>query len=89
MKHKKIIDVPATTKEIVEFVTCDLCGKRIEENSFDVNEVEVRHRTGWQSPEGGNGEEVSVDVCGNCFDQKLLPWLHSQGVIPNTREWEW
>lgn len=32
MKHTKVIEIPATTQEVVDFVTCDLCGQVIEEN---------------------------------------------------------
>ena len=89
MKHMKTVSVPASTREIVEFVSCDLCGAKIKSKDFDVDEVEVRHKTGCSYPEGGSGEEVSVDMCGKCFDGKLVPWLRSQGVEPNTREWDW
>ena len=89
MKHMKTVEVPATTRERVDFVTCDLCGAKIEDRPFEVNEVEVRHKTGSNYPEGGSGDEVSVDMCGKCFDQKLVPWLRSQGVEPSTREWDW
>ena len=89
MKHMKTVSVPASTREVVEFVSCDLCGAKIKGKDFDVNEVEVRHKTGWSYPEGGSGVEVSVDMCGKCFDEKLVPWLRSQGIQPNTREWDW
>ena len=89
MKHIKTIEVPATTRETVDFVVCDLCGARINEKNYDVDEVEVRHKTGHSCPDGGNGEETSVDMCGKCFDEKLVPWLRSQGAEPRTEEWDW
>jgi len=89
MKHMKKVDVPATTRDAVDFVTCDLCGAKIEEGRNDVNEIEVRHKTGSSFPEGGIGEETSVDMCGKCFDEKLVPWLRSQGAEPRTEDWDW
>jgi hypothetical protein len=89
MEHTKEIAVPATTRVIVDFVTCDICGAKIWEPGYEVNEVEVRHKTGANYPEGGSGEETSVDICGECFDKKLLPWLRSQGAEPRTEDWEW
>lgn len=87
MKHMKTVEIPATTIEVVHFVICDLCGAKIEESSYDVDEVEVRHKTGDNYPEGGSGEETSIDMCGKCFDEKLVPWLRSQGAAPRTEDW--
>lgn len=90
MRHMKTIEVPATTREIVDFVTCDICGEKINRSDgYEVNEIEVRHKTGTSYPECGSGEETSVDMCGKCFDEKLVPWLRSQGAEPRTEEWDW
>lgn len=90
MKHTKTVEVPATTREIVSYVTCDLCGEKIEgRDTYDVNEVEIRYKTGRNYPEGGSGDETSVDMCGKCFEEKLVPWLRSQGVEPRTEDWSW
>lgn len=94
MKHIKTVEVPATeipatTRQWVDFVTCDLCGARlIAVGSYIVDEVEVRHRTGTRFPEGGGGEETSVDMCGRCFDEKLVPWLRSKGAEPRIEDWD-
>ncbi len=90
MKHLKTIPIPATTREVVDHVSCDLCGTTITENyNYEVNEVEVRHKTGTSYPEGGSSEETSVDMCGKCFDEKLVPWLRSQGAEPRSEDWDW
>lgn len=89
MEHIKTVEVPATIKEVVDFVTCDLCGTKIDVRGYDVDDVKVSHRTGSNYPEGGNGDETSVDMCGKCFDEKLVPWLRSNGAEPRTKEWEW
>lgn len=88
MQHFKTVEVPATTKQVHDFDTCDICGIKIDDGGVHgVNEVEVRHKTGQSYPEGGGGEEISVDMCGKCFDEKLLPWLRSLGVVLRTKEW--
>jgi len=89
MKHMKTVQVPATEKQIVEKVTCDLCGAEIKRESYSSEEVEIKHRTGDSYPEGGSGDETRVDMCGKCFDEKLVPWLRSQGAEPITEEWDW
>jgi len=89
MKYMKKVEVPAKMKDVVDFVTCDLCGVKITEEGYEVSEVEVRHKIGYSCPSGGSGEETSVDMCGKCFDEKLLPWLRSQGAEPSTEDWDW
>lgn len=89
MKHMKTVQVPATKKQVVEKVTCDLCGAEIKRTGYSAEEVEIKHRTGDNYPEGGIGDETSVDMCGKCFDEKLVPWLRSQGAEPRTEEWDW
>ena len=88
MKHMKTVEVPATTRKVVARVTCDLCGAPIVERGRDVSEIEVRHKSGWSCPDGGDGKEVSADLCGPCFDGKLIPWLRSQGAEPRTETWD-
>ena len=89
MKHTRTETVPATTRTAVYRVTCDLCGQEIQRGRRgNAEEVEVKHRTGSAYPEGGSGEEVSVDMCASCFDTKLVPWLREQGAQVQTTEWE-
>ncbi|MFH1116876.1 MAG: hypothetical protein V1792_23415 [Pseudomonadota bacterium] len=85
----KRIEIPAITQNIVDFVACDICGAKISHGCYEVDEVEVRHKTGSSYPEGGSGTEVTVDMCGKCFDEKLVLWLRSIGAAPRVEEWEW
>lgn len=89
MKHIKTKKVPAKKIDVIDFVSCDICGSVIKDDLFKVNEIEVRHKKGSNYPEGGSGVEITVDICGKCFDEKLVPWLRSQGADPITTEWDW
>lgn len=89
MKHMKTVSVAAHEKQVEDRVTCDLCGAEIREKLYSAEEVTVCHRTGDSYPEGGSGTEVDVDMCGPCFDTKLVPWLRSIGVEPVARNWSW
>jgi len=89
MRHMKTIHIPASERSDVDFVTCDLCKEKIEESRYEVDEVEIRRKTGVSYPESGNGIKINVDMCGKCFDEKLMPWLRSQGAEPLTDEWDW
>jgi hypothetical protein len=89
MKHMKTVVIPETTKQVVDFITCDLCKEKIpKEQSYMVDRVEINHRVGEHYPEGGYGTDTSVDMCGKCFDEKLIPWLLSQNAEPQTEEYD-
>jgi hypothetical protein len=89
MKHKKTIIIPVHTRIVTEFETCDLCSNKLKEGDFEVNQVEVCHKKGVNYPESGRGVETTFDICGNCFEQKMVPWLVSQGAKPQIEKWDW
>lgn len=89
MKHKKIVRVPATTREVTEKTTCDLCQREIRKDQYDATETHVSLRTGTSYPEGGSGIEVEFDICVDCFKGRLIPWMQVQGAPVEEREWEW
>lgn len=94
MKHTKSVVVPARfvpgeIKEVYSHITCDLCGEVICVKGDEVDEVQVQHKTGYSYPEESSGETTIVDMCGKCFDEKLLPWLHSFGVKERTEDWDY
>lgn len=88
MKHTKVIKVPAHQKTVVSHRTCDLCKEVIKSNQpFSLDDVAVAWRFSDSIyPEGGpEGVEITTthfDICGTCFEAKLLPWLESQGAKP-------
>jgi hypothetical protein len=93
-KEKRAI--PATTREVIVERTCDLCHKKARDpqsgewgtSSYDVEDVTVEYRTGSSYPEGGGGTEYSIDMCPDCFENRLIPWLESQGAIVTEQEWD-
>lgn len=88
MKHTTTVIIPAKIIQEVDKTTCDLCNEEIQYKRYSADEVVIKRRTGDSYPEGGSGEEVEVDMCGDCFDKKLIPWLKSQGVTPAIEEWD-
>lgn len=89
MKHTKTIIEPAYSREITEFITCDLCKEKIENSVYKIDEVIIERKTGESWPEGGHGEEMKIDICGKCFDTKFILWLNSQNFDPTWKEWSW
>lgn len=89
MKHKRIVEIPATTRETVVKTTCDLCGKdtrNYEEYAFE--EVKVSCRTGRRYPDCGWGTDLEADMCADCFKDKLVPWLKEQGAAVREEKWD-
>lgn len=89
-KHYKEITLPPKTTKRLERITCDICSQEIKrKNCWDVMETEVRYKTGNSYPQGGSGEETTWDICQQCFTDKIIPWLESQGAIGTTKDWDW
>ena len=80
MRHTKEVTKTYTSTETVK-VTCDLCGERIVNIAYDVDDVTIERDLGTRYPEGSHGSTFRVDMCGKCFETKLVPWLSS--LTPN------
>ena len=85
-------------KQVLEKMVCDLCGRKADGGSwpadrYEMGETEIRviieQREGTNYPEGGWGTKFEIDVCPQCFKEKLIPWLRSQGAKIEETEWEW
>jgi hypothetical protein len=86
VKHLKTVRYNYEEK-IVDFATCDMCKEKIQDTgAYDVNDVRVSHEFGEHYPEDRYTTTVSVDLCGKCFDNRLVPWLKEQGCEVHTEE---
>lgn len=95
--EKKII--PATEHIYVKTRKCDLCGinaKGEEWESTSIYHIDqteikitVRQKEGDSYPEGGSGTKYEIDLCPNCFRDRLIPWLKSQGANIQQEKWDW
>lgn len=89
MKHYKEIERPAKVEKVHTSTTCDICHKRLKLFSYEFEEVEVSCKVGSRYPEGGSGTLTEVDLCSDCFEERLLPWLATQGVKPTVSDWDY
>ena len=95
MKIKETKQVPASTRELIVATVCDLCGERVGgddgwgEGLYDVEEVEISYETGSNYPDGRDTHKISYDICPDCFQNKLQPWLKSQGAEPREEDIGW
>lgn len=79
-------------------IICDLCHAtgfpghpedRWSKESYDIADtLPLKLKTGFSAPDGGSGEEFSVEICAHCFTTKLVPWLKTMGVEPRKTEWD-
>lgn len=84
MEHKKTEIIPVREREVVDYVTCDICGIRIQSTGmYEVDEVTISRNVGTCYPEGSGGERTEYDVCGECFQSKLMPFI--EGFTGNRR----
>lgn len=59
------------------------------EESININKTSVRHVKGYTCPDGGNEAGIQYDVCPDCFETKLKPFLDSLGAVPTNIEIDW
>lgn len=92
----KTIQVPATTKKVIDFTQCELCLKTTKnaenwdsKSSYDIAETIITLREGRSFPEGGSIESIIFDICTDCFKTKLMPWFVTQGAQARVEKTEW
>jgi hypothetical protein len=83
-------------KEVDELVswTCDICGKEMDGDfdcegyeDHDYMDIEARFYTSWNG-DGGEGVHYYLDVCPDCFLNKILPYLKSINANITRREYQ-
>lgn len=87
MKVMKTVPVPATTREVLDFIKCELCERKHHDERwspgiYEVSEPEVVLSVGTNYPEGSSIDRTYLDICPTCFKEKLIPWFVSQGGVP-------
>ena len=79
----------------LDYMKCDICGKIVKENDtwdkedFETIETEISMKKGYQYPEGGSGIEVNIDICPECFENKIIPFIESFGNKIEIKEWDY
>ena len=98
MKVYKKIEYQSSYNRL-EKIVCDVCKaettkewKQRDTNEFKI-EVSMREGTIYQMVDGydrdeGEGTQINIDLCPNCFKFKLIPWIQSQGGNVHTEAWE-
>jgi len=80
---KEIKEVKTTTEEMF----CDFCGKKANRGEwglgcYEEDKTEIRititHIKGDNFPEGRYGTKTVVDLCPDCFENVLMPFIRSK-----------
>lgn len=95
MKHYKTVETVIKKHEEIDHITCDICGKKGDrsgnwsDREYHLAETEISMDKGKGYPEGGYGTRTVVHLCPECFADKLIPWLKTQGVEPTKEEYDY
>lgn len=91
LQVKKWVEVVARKGKNAKkrLVTCDLCGEEISQDwtVFRGAEMIYTHTQPLAKKKGTQSQQVITDVCGECYNKKLWPWLSEQGVKMNLESW--
>ena len=95
MKKYIKIPVPASERQHLEKLICDICKKETESGwrngCFDTTDTTIEYKTGsyYGHYEGGSEEKIEFDICPECFMNKLIPALKNLGAEPTITERDW
>jgi hypothetical protein len=87
MRNYKQIQTTRTEKQCINKV-CDMCGKEDKIHpwgnnwvgDYRIEETTIQYETGTHYPESRSTTIYSIDICPDCFKNKLIKWLNEQGV---------
>lgn len=84
---------------IVTHVICDLCGRETYRTTDDLPEsgnwvamsgeihsITIVCKQGFVHDDNSEITYTIIDLCPDCFQNRLLPWLRGQGVVPTVME---
>jgi hypothetical protein len=82
-------------QEVLAHIQCDLCGTITEDSAWYADgdsgckhTVEICHQKSESYCDCGNGTNRCVDLCPDCFEKKLVPWVESQGGTVHDNVWD-
>ena len=88
----------AREHDVLVEMKCDLCGRASrrfsdgsasddweEASGYDIEQVKIEYESGQSYPEGRFTTTESVDMCPDCWRDKLVPWLRAQGATVSER----
>jgi hypothetical protein len=75
------------TYKYVSRVFCDCCKKEVaSQKGYRHQEVEITKESGHNWPEGPVYIRTTYDICVDCFEERVEPFLKSIGLVKITEE---
>lgn len=81
--------VPERAETVVDEILCEICGKPCGTGEYDstIDHVSVKHVVGNNyGADGVYSTTTFIDLCPDCFDNKLVPWIIRWNGQPRTEE---
>lgn len=69
-----------TTKKVIVGVICDVCKKRINEDSFEFQEIIFISRRGGYGSYIGDNIDWEIQICETCFFEKFKNNIHIKTI---------
>ena len=89
MEHYKEHTVTKTvTEKLYLHTTCDKCGEKIIEDSYELFKPRIELEVGEQYPDSGDSLKKWVDLCQTCASD-LFKMLETTGYKINEKEIGW
>jgi hypothetical protein len=68
--------------EVIDKYTCDICEcDMTDKEPYNSTETTIEAKIGNFFPEGDFRKKYSIDVCGNCFEDRIIPLIESKFKI--------
>jgi len=81
MKYKKKFPQKIEERERHVKTVCDICEQEIKNIGYEYNQIEINAKIGSMYPEYDTRTEYQMDICKNCFLDKVLPSLQKLGKV--------
>lgn len=87
-------------RQYVAEVRCDICcalGRSSvhdlatywDDGLYCTEASAIWSRRGYTDPDGGESTTTTADICNDCFEEHVVPFLESLGVKMRVKEIEW
>jgi hypothetical protein len=81
MRNMQTVKIPETTKEVYVNTTCDMCGKitdNISDSDGFVSDITIENEKMMSTYHDIYVKKTFVELCPECFENELLPFLRSK-----------
>lgn len=82
---RKKIEKHVEEQIVEDYTVCDICGKKIINRGYDADEINIEGLIGSCYPEGDCRTGYRLDICSDCFLDKIKPLIEQAYGIEFTK----